>query len=328
MSPAWARSGTRALWSRPAAARSTLPPVTSGGLISRRASSTRRSDRTSQQDEQWKSVYRAFLLHVHPDFFQDSPSERAVNEKSLKTFSQHLERLQQQHGGGSINLKADTSPLVFFLKQASDRGGGHEEEEDVDNNTSLNGDIDSRDEGNPSPRKFILPLESHHQMATLLHEAGIITSTSVPPLPPPSSRQQQAEQASTTHHQSNANDPDNKNNNNSWGWHNWGEDLFGGTAANRAWDEAAGGGRNNRRRPGGRSAFSSDDDTSREGRQRTTEWGAAFEGSSGDASRLGKVLATDAGRALVRERRASSRKVRRLVGELREQYGFGEFTFR
>ncbi|CAM9710449.1 unnamed protein product [Scytosiphon promiscuus] len=110
-------------------------------------------------------------------------------------------------------------------------------------------------------------------------------------------------------------------------WHIWGDQLFGGSTANRAWDKAASARR--RRQLHGRSAFSGDDDRSSEGRQRSTEWGAAFEKAGGDAfSRLGHVLATDGGRALVRERRASSRNVRQLVNELREEFGFGDFSFR
>ncbi|CAM9285288.1 unnamed protein product [Ectocarpus fasciculatus] len=163
----------------------------------------------------------------------------------------------------------------------------------------------------------MLPLGSHHQMATHLYDSGMSGIT-----PPPPAHTEQA--SPTRRHHSR---PADSNSNHSE-WHGWEDELFGGTAANRAWDEAAAAGRNGRRHTHGRSAFSSDDDKTQEGRQRTTEWGAAFERRSGHASRLGQILSTDEGRALVRERRSSSRKVRRLVGELREQYGFGEFTFR
>lgn len=271
-------------------------------------------------------MYRDFLLHVHPDFFQDSAlaTERAVNEKNLKAFSQHLEQLQllgHDGSGGDVRRSSfrnkTTSQLVFFLKQ----NGCAEHEPETDG---------SSDDSRPSPRKVILPLESHHQMATQIFELGI-TSTSIPP---------------PTHHDSSTNHPDDHNSSRSYtttttsyttsnsnssntnpDWHIWGDQFFGGSAANRAWDEAASARR--RRQPHGRSAFSGDDDRSKEGRQKTTEWGAAFERAGGDAfSRLGHVLATDEGRALVRERRASSRNVRQLVGELRDEFGFGDFIFR
>lgn len=283
------------------------------------------SSMSDQQHEQWKHVYREFILQVHPDFFQDSPRERKVNEKSLKTFSQHLERLQLGHGHGhAMPAAGSSSPLVFFIKQA---GGTHREEEgDASSIARHDSDID----GGPSPKKFLLPLEAHHEMATHLLRAGI---TSVLPLPPESdSPRRHADQASAHNHNHNHNhSAEGASHKHNSGWHNWGDDLFGGTAANRAWDEAAaasaGGGRAR-----GRSAFSSVPDNTREGRQRTTQWGAAFETASGDGdgstSRLGQVLASDAGRTLVRERRASSRKVGQLVDELRQQYGFGEFTFR
>lgn len=247
-------------------------------------------------------MYRAFLLHVHPDFFHESPKKRAVNEKSLKSFSQHLDQLElggennRMHSSGNKVGNGSASSLVFFLKQAEEEGAG------------------SKSDGSPSCGKVMLPLGSHHQMATHLYDSGMSGIT-----PPPA----HAEQASTRRHHSR---PADSNNDDPSGWRGWEDELFGGTAANRAWDEAEAG--RNGRHTHGRSAFSSDDDNTREGRQRTTEWGAAFERRSGHASRLGQVLSTDEGRALVRERRSSSRKVRRLVGELREQYGFGEFTFR
>eukprot|EP00903_Cladosiphon_okamuranus_P015929 g14714.t1 len=270
---------------------------------------TSASSMSDEQNEQWKHVYREFILQVHPDFFQDSPKERAVNEKSLKTFSQHLERLKLGHApstGGS------SSRLVFFVKQAGE--SAEHEEADDSHERSRGIDIDS---SCPSPRKFLLPLEAHHEMAAHLLKAGI---TSVPPPEPP------RRQADHDHNRSAETS--------SSGWHSWGDDLFGGTAANRAWDEAAAAAAaaSSGGRARGRSAFSSVQDNTREGRQRTTQWGAAFERASGggdeSTSRLGRVLASDLGRALVRERRASSRKVRQLVGELREEYGFGEFTFR
>lgn len=281
-----------------------------------RASSTRMgtSSMSDERHEQWKHVYREFILQVHPDFFQDSPEERAVNEKSLKTFSQHLERLQLGHG--HTKPAGSCSPLVFFVKQA----GGNAQREDADDsiNTRHRSDVD---DGEPSPKKFLLPLEAHHEMASHLSKAGI--TSALPPEPPGG----QADQAFAHNHTRRGGDANNNNNNSEW--HDWGDDLFGGTAANRAWDEAAAAAAGRER---GRSAFSSVEDNTREGRQRTTQWGAAFERASGDGegsiSRLGKVLASDTGRALVRERRASSRKVRQLVDELREQYGFGEFTFR
>ncbi|CAM9549428.1 unnamed protein product, partial [Hapterophycus canaliculatus] len=277
------------------------------------------SEQQQQQQQQWKSVYRDFLLHVHPDFFQDSTlaTERAVNEKSLKAFSQHLDQLQLlgHDGSSSGDVRRGrfggeaTSQLVFFLKQAGDPV--HDPE------TSGNGDGSRL-----SPRKVLLPLESHHQMATQIFELGI-TSTSIPPPTP--------RDASTNHPNyddgsRNANSSSSSSSSSNSEWHIWGDQFFGGSAANRAWDKAASARR--RRHPHGRSAFSGHNDRSREGRQRTTEWGAAFERANDDAfTRLGHVLATEDGRALVRERRASSRSVRRLVDELRREFGFGDFTF-
>ncbi|CAM9527288.1 unnamed protein product [Ectocarpus sp. 4 AP-2014] len=296
-----------------AAAARTTPPLERAAIpissTMRRLSTSTHSRRTTspEQHKEWKSVYRAFLLHVHPDFFHESPKQRAVNEKSLKSLSQHLDRLQlggeNTRSGGVHNrsntANGSTSPLVFFLKQAGEEGAG------------------SKSDGSPSCGKVMLPLGSHHQMATHLYDSGMSGVN-----PPPA----HAERASTRRHHI-SRPADTSNNDNHSRWHGWEDELFGGTAANRAWDEAAAG-RNGSGHTHGRSAFSSDDDKTREGRQRTTEWGAAFERRSGHVSRLGQILSTDEGRALVRERRSSSRKVRRLVGELREQYGFGEFIFR
>ncbi len=275
------------------------------------------SGREQDHDEIWKHVYRDFILKVHPDFFQDFPKERAVNEKSLKAFSQHLERLEA--GGGTSRSRG--SPLVFFVKAAGGAGGSSAVEVDAGGH--------SASQGGASPRKFLLPLEAHHQLHTHLQQNGITTVT------PPSSPRRPVDQASARYRSSSADHPADEMHVDNPGWHIWGEHLFGGeSAANRAWEEAAGGGGAGGRRTGyGRSAFSGQQDSTREGRQRTTEWGAAFErtsgGSGGDASEtLGRVLATDAGRALVRERRASSRNVRRLVDELRREFDFGEITFR
>lgn len=284
-------------------------------------------DSSSEQDhdELWKHVYRDFILKVHPDFFQDFPKERAVNEKSLKAFSQHLEKLE---AGGGISSKSGSPPLVFFVKAAGGGGGSPAVESDAaGHDASQDGGVDA---SSASPRKFLLPLEAHHQLHTHLQQNGI---TTVMPPPPPSSPRRPVDQASARSRNGSAGHPADEMHDDNPGWHTWGDHLFGETAANRAWEEATGGRGGGGRRTGyGRSAFSGHQDTTREGRQRTTEWGAAFErtgGGDGDASEmLGWVLATDAGRALVRERRASSRNVRRLVDELRREYDFGEITFR
>ena len=279
--------------------------------------------------EQWKVVYRAFLLHVHPDFFHRHPEERAINERNLKAFQQHLQQLehtggttaapaaaayQQQRGSGA--LASGSARLVFFLKPEM----AHE-----DTPTTIHG-ADSNDHSNGSKnhsaessgrhvaRKLILPLESHRTMATLLHEAGI-SPTNIPPPPP---RAQNPTATGSNPPKQEGEEPE---------WEDWTEELFGRAAASRARDEAESRDRRARRY----AASDNVEGAYGEGRQKTTEWGAASEEyvyKGHDASRLGYVLATDAGRAMVRERRSSARNVRELVGQLRGQYGFGEFTFR
>ena len=300
--------------------------------------------------EQWKVVYRAFLLHVHPDFFHHQPEQRAINERNLKTFQQHLQQLehtrgqtaaaaaaaayQQQRGRGA--LASGSARLVFFLKP----GMAHKDppstihDDDADNghsnnssssssSSSSNGNsrkISNSNIGNQSnkssglARKLILPLESHRTMATLLHEAGI-TSTHIPP--PPGRAQPPT---ATGSHSSNQKDDGSE-------WEDWTEDLFGRASASRARDEAESRDRRSRRY----AASDNVEGAFGEGRQKTTEWGAAseeFEYRGHDASRLGYVLATDAGKTMVRERRSSALNVRELVGQLQGQYGFGDFTFR
>ena len=129
------RAATRAriLVSRPAGTSSLRRAFPATGHSSIRCSSSSSSSSSDREDhdELWKHVYRDFILKVHPDFFQDFPKERAVNEKSLKAFSQHLERLQA--GGGS---KSGRPALVFFVKAA---GGGGSVENDEDQDTSQGG---------------------------------------------------------------------------------------------------------------------------------------------------------------------------------------------
>lgn len=265
------------------------------------------SDSTSISPEHWKSVYRAFLLHVHPDFFHDQPKERAVNEKSLKVLSMHLDE------PGDCPA-SNGACLVFFFKTTTaviDYTTAHDHSNDGHSYAS----VDPKDEERRSPRKVMLPIASDRnstkvEVRHLLNVTGVSpTPVPSPSLPPPKpSRHQKPRSAPTG--------PDRD----SPGWNDWGKYFFGETPANRAWDEAAA------RAGRGRGQ---DGDTTSEGRQRTTGGGSASEEyeHSGGAG-LGRIVATDAGRALVRERRVSARNVRRLVEELREKHGFGKFTFR
>lgn len=306
-----------------------------GGTIfgdrSARASSTHAASMLPA--EQWKVVYRAFLLHVHPDFFHHQPEERAINERNLKTFQQHLQQLehtggktaaaaaaayQQQRGSGA--LASGSARLVFFLKPeiANEDTPSATQDDDTDNgrsnssSSSTTTDSEKRSsESSGRARKLILPLESHRTMATLLHEAGI-TPTHIPPHP---SRAQ--------HPTATGSDPRDVESD----WEDWTEDLFGRASTSRARDEAESRDRRSRRY----AASDNVEGAYGEGRQKTTEWGAAseeYEYKGHDASRLGYVLATEAGKMMVRERRSSTRNVQELVDQLRGQYGFGEFTFR
>lgn len=166
------------------------------------------------------------------------------------------------------------------------------------------------------PKKVMLPLQSHRtstklELMHLLRAAGVtlppeISMTPPPPARPPH-RSHLHEQESTT-----ATTP--------FGWDeedNWAgmDDLFGGT-----WS----GSRSSSRFYGASDPYQNrryDGESAQE--RRRAEGG----GPSATAG-LGFVLETEAGRTLVRERRRSTRNVRRLVEELREQYGFGEFSFR
>lgn len=281
----WARRGTLGLCPPGWASRCQC-----GGISQpAKASSTQA---TSMSPEQWKIVYRAFLFHVHPDFFQDQPKERMINEKGLKVLQQHLDQLE--HAPKSHTTQVSNEPgngcarVVFFLKP-----GGRQVDADV---TGWVGGTDSMDhvdgkdcskEANdsPLPQKVILPLQSHRIMAHLLYDAGITP----PPVPLHSARNEQPLTKKPSKDSEGANKQE---------WDDWAAGLFGGTPANRAWDEAA-------------------------KKKRRSEECRQFGGSM-----LGSVLATDAGKNLVRERRASSRNVVKLVKELREQHGFGEFAFR
>lgn len=304
-----------------------------GGTIfgdrSTRASSTHAASMLPA--EQWKVVYRAFLLHVHPDFFHHQPEERAINERNLKTFQQHLQQLEhtggktaaaaaaayQQRGSGALG--SGSARLVFFLKPEmahEDTLSSAIQDDDADNGrsnsiSSRNSSENRSTESSGRARKLILPLESHRTMATLLHEAGI-TPTHIPP--PPSRAQ---------HPTATGSDPRDDESE----WEDWTEDLFGRAAASRTRDEAESRDRRSRRY----AASDNVEGAYGEGRQKTTEWGAAseeYEYKGQDASRLGYVLATEAGKMMVRERRSSARNVQELVDQLRGQYGFGEFTFR
>ena len=263
----------------------------------------RRAQQSSAETSAWKQVYREFLMAVHPDFFHDHPLERAMNEKNLKVFQQHLHELDQRPRFGDISAAThESSRLVFFLKP----GAKHPVE---DTCNAINGSegsvVGCSERRRPSPRKVILPLNSHHQMATLLYEAGITAkappAASAVSLPP-----QRTPRSDPSTSPSNRSSP------------SWVEDLFAEAAPNRAWYEAAA--RQRQTSKGRRNAFS-----------RSHPYGSAHEyheGETSGPSALGHVLMTDEGRALVRERRLSARNVRTLVEELRKQYGFGEFTFR
>lgn len=253
------------------------------------------STQSVAESSAWKQVYREFLLAVHPDFFHEHPSERATNEKNLKIFQQHLQELDEHGsnstygtavGGDRITVGTDEgSRLVFYLKPDS-----NSPQKDAP------GIIEEALAGRRCrsvPRKVILPLNSHHQMATLLHQAGITATAPSPAVPPPPLRCDPL--MPSTEHSS----------------LDWVEELFGETAANKAWYEA--------------SARKQQQSTS------TDSHGSSSHSQQGKArgpAALGHVLSTDAGRALVRERRASARNVQKLVEELQKLYGFGEFTFR
>lgn len=256
------------------------------------------STQSVAESSAWKQVYREFLLAVHPDFFHEHPCERATNEKNLKIFQQHLQELDEHGsnskyattvGGDRITVGTDEgSRLVFFLKPDSKNP-----QEDTCSAVDISEEALVGRRSRPVPRKVILPLNSHNQMATLLYEAGIIATAPSPAVPPPPLRCDPL--IPSTGHSSS----------------DWVEELFGDTAANKAWYEA----------------------TARK-RQQSTSTGSrgsrscSHQGEARGPAALGHVLSTDAGRALVRERRASARNVQKLVEELQKRYGFGEFTFR
>lgn len=302
-------------WFTLASAVPAILPQSSSKIIAHRAlfAGASSTHPTRMSPEEWKRVYRAFLFHVHPDFFHDQPKERANNEKNLKMFQQHLQHLEE-HDGQNRNINQtgvnEVKRLVFFLKPPTEPKVHSPGTED-DPNDSAHGNSDEKekvDDHHDQPQKVLLPLQDHINMAHLLHEAGIRatrTTTSTSPLP----------SSPTTDHSSSGDIPE---------WEDWADDLFSGTAANRAWDEAE------KRRKRSARQFGEQNGGTGEGRQnRTTEGGAASEEYHHyGAERLGHVLATDAGRALVRERRASARTVEKLVGQLRKQYGFGKFNFR
>ena len=291
-----------------------------------RACSTQAAASSMLPAEQWKVVYRAFLLHVHPDFFHHQPEKRAINERNLKTFQQHLYHLEhrssraaaeatyQDRGSGA--LASSSARLVFFLKPevAHDDPQRSNQEENTNGNSNSNSNSsESHIDNRQVARKLILPLESHRTMAILLHEAGI--SPTHPPPSQPQHAQPTAQGSSPSRVPSDGTSE----------WEDWTEDLFGRAASSRAREEAESRHRRTRRY----AASDNVEGAYGEGRQKTTEWGAAAEEHEGyDASRLGYILATDAGRTLVRERRSSARSVQELVRQLRDQYGFGEFTFR
>lgn len=283
------------------------------------------SDNASISPEHWKSVYRAFLLHVHPDFFHDQPKERAVNEKSLKVLSMHLDALGDDYAYSP--RKNNSACLVFFFKATTtttavvDPTTQYDHGNDGHNHAS----VEPEDE-RPLPRKVMLPIIASDRNSTKVEVRHLLNVAGVSPTPVPLA----SPSPKPSHQQAPRSSPADSREEDGPDWNDWVEDLFGDTPANRAWDEAAAeADRRSRGRPGG------DEDTTSEGRQSRTTWGGAASeqyehsgGGGGGAGLLGRVLATDAGRALVRERRVSARNVRRLVEELREKHGFGKFTFR
>lgn len=256
------------------------------------------STQSVAESSAWKQVYREFLLAVHPDFFHEHPSERATNEKNLKIFQQHLQELDEHGsnskygtavGGDRITVGTDEgSRLVFFLKPDSKNP-----QKDACSAYDISEKALAGRRCCSVPRKVILPLNSHHQMATLLHEAGI-TATAPSLAVPPHPLRCDTSMPSTEHSSS-----------------DWVEELFGETAANKAWYEASA-------RKQQQSTSTGSHGSGSYSRQREARGPAV----------LGHVLSTNDGRALVRERRASARNVQKLVEELQKQYGFGEFTFR
>lgn len=265
--------------------RVTLRPV---APAKRTAGQRALSVQSTAESRLWKQVYRAFLLAVHPDFFHEHPKERAMNERNLKLFQEHLQHLDMRGGIGELD---NGKRLVFFIKPGATLRG---DEREVSSDSTFNDTHEPSDP--PIPRKVILPLQSHRSMAELLREVGV-SQTSFPV-----QQESLPDEIGTIGTSASAGNR-RSGSTRSWDWEGWVEDLFGETSANRAWDREAA-----RKR---KSASSS---------------GERSEGFG--FSRLGHVLDTDAGRKLVRERRTSARNVRKLVDQLRQQHGFGEFTFR
>ncbi|CAM9445050.1 unnamed protein product [Sphacelaria rigidula] len=170
----------------------------------------------------------------------------------------------------------------------------------------------------PPPTKVMLPLQARRnstklELMHLLRTAGValpqgISAIPRPPLPLPTvqgaHRRQQDSTTATT----------------PFGWEeddNWAamEDLFGG------------GGSDARSSPS-HPYYNSHRYSGGSGRGGQHEGREAKGGGQNTIAGLGFVLDTEAGRSLVRERRGSARNVQRLVVQLQDQYGFGEFTFR
>lgn len=304
------------------------------------SSDVRRVSDDSISPQHWKILYRAFLLRVHPDFFHDLPAERAVNEKNLQALSMHLE--QRDHTAIPTRrgpMVADGGArLVFFLKMGSSATAAAAE------GNAENGDqVDATGvkHQQPPPKKVMLPLQSYLnstklELRHLLHAAGVALPSEIPNPPQPPFRHREESTTATT----------------PFGWDedgddaDWAEDQFGGTAANRAWDRAHGttgddvdhehgyhGAKETYSRWEGRASYANSGNFSNgHGRHQhhhqQQQAGESRTSGAGSPDGLAHVLATEAGRSLVRERRSSARNVRRLVDELREQYGFGEFMFR
>lgn len=291
----------------------------------------RKSRQMSQ--ERWKLLYRAFLLQTHPDFFTNLPNERAVNERNLQALSLHLGGL---HGTpdatdavpGGTSSTSNRPRLVFFLKgPIGHEQAGIKDSQNRATSSSLrsvewgsDGTDDSRQEdvnvkhGDKDldvwPRKVTLPLLARRdstklELQQILEDAGL----GPPEIPHLSLHREWEEGPRALDTDAHSSGPCTSHTG----------DGFSATTYSRSWEQ------NPRENGRGNSHAKASNGSTR----KRDMWASAEQEQHDEFdAELAHVLSTEAGRALVRERRRSARSVRKLVESLRELYGFGAFTFR